>query len=115
MLDGERRLIELRPDDLLEEPDVAESFEALGLFLDRQDLLHDALTGDTVTLETGTDQRTHVTVTPADRRPVGSLPPVFWVQIATGLVSLSIGAWVWSTTTLWAFAISSSAPAIVSP
>lgn len=82
--------------DLVEEPDVAESYPALKRFLDRQGALHAALASPEVTLETGGASAAHQVVTPAPRRPVTSLPLVFWVQIATGLVSMIVGAWVWS-------------------
>jgi signal transduction histidine kinase len=88
--------IALETGDLVEEPDVAESYAALKRFLERQSELHAALAQPDVTLETGGASAVQIVVTPAPRRPVASLPPVFWVQIATGLVSMMVGAWVWS-------------------
>ena len=89
--------IAIEADDLVEEPDVAESYVALQRFFERQGQLHAVLrSGTEITLETGGASAAQVGVTPAPRRPVTSLPPVFWVQIVTGFVSLMVGAWVWS-------------------
>ena len=88
--------IALETGDLVEEPDVAESYAALERFLERQGGFHAALAQPDVTLETGGASAVQIVVTPASRRPVTSLPPVFWVQIVTGLISMMVGAWVWS-------------------
>ncbi len=89
--------IAIEAGDLVEEPDVAESYVALRRFFERQGQLHAVLrSGTEVTLETVGASAAQVGVTPAPRRPVTSLPPVFWVQIVTGFVSLMVGAWVWS-------------------
>lgn len=88
--------IGLEPRDLVEEPDVAESYDALQRFFERQSALHAALSGDSVVLETEGASPMRVEVTAASGRPLSSLPPAFWVQIVTGLVSVIVGAWVWS-------------------
>lgn len=88
--------IALEAGDLVEEPDVAESYDALKHFLSRQSRLHAVLQGLDVALETDGIAARHVLVTPASHRSVTSLPLVFWVQIVTGLVSMMVGVWVWS-------------------
>lgn len=81
------------PGDLVEEPDVAKTYDDLHAFFSRQDAFHQALSGTEVTLETDNGS---VTLTPAGQRPLASLPAVFWVQIAAGLISMMVGVWVWS-------------------
>ncbi len=88
--------IAIEAGDLVEEPDVAESYAALRRFFERQAQLHAALVGAEVALEVGGTSAGRVLITPASQRPITSLPPVFWVQIMTGLVSLMVGTWVWS-------------------
>jgi len=88
--------IAIEIDDLVEEPDVAESYVALRRFFERQSELHAVLQSAEVTLETGSASAGQVLITPASQRPITSLPPVFWVQILSGLVSMMVGVWVWS-------------------
>lgn len=88
--------IPIEAGDLVEEPDVAESYAALERFFDRQGALHAALAGGSVILETGGPSGLQVEVTPIAGRPLSSLPPTVWVQLVTGLVSVIVGAWVWS-------------------
>ena len=88
--------IGLEAGDLVEEPDVAESYAALQRFFGRQADLYAALAGASVTIETGGTAPLRIKVTAATGRPLSSLPPAFWVQIVTGLVSVIVGAWVWS-------------------
>ncbi|MAM09762.1 MAG: histidine kinase [Rhizobiaceae bacterium] len=83
------------PGDLVEEPDVAESYKALARFFERQDLLSQILAGDELVITTGGTEAEAFVVTPAASRPISSLPASFWVQILTGLATLLIGAWVW--------------------
>lgn len=80
--------------DLLEEPDVVESYAAFAEFLARQERLAGVLRGESVgvVLEGGA----RVEVTPAEVRPLADLPAVFWVQLVVGAGSFLIGAWVWS-------------------
>lgn len=81
-------------EDLVEEPDVLETYLLFGDFLDRQTRLAEILRGGPVTLRL--DNGAAVTVTPEPARPVSSLPGAFWVQLLVGGVSTLIGAWVWS-------------------
>jgi len=93
--DGQR--IVLEPSDLLEEPDVLASYAEVAAFFDRQDRIAAALRARPVVLETVFLSETRsYSVNPARQRPLSSLPPAFWMQIAVGLVGFWIGAWIWS-------------------
>lgn len=87
--------ISVEPDDLIEEPDVAVDYPALQRFFDRQAELAEAIRAPTVTIATAAAHEP-VVVVPMPSRPLSSLPLVFWIQIAAGLVCLMIGFWVWS-------------------
>lgn len=81
------------PGDLIEEPDMLASYAAFGAFMQRQDHLANALRVPlpvTIDLAGGTVAR----LSPAPRRPVGTLPGVFWVQIGVGLFGFVVGGWV---------------------
>lgn len=84
----------LEPRDLLEEPDVSETYVALREFFARQNHFSNALRGDHVqiALADGSD----FTLTPEPSRPLRELPPAFWVQLFVGAASFLIGCWVWS-------------------
>ena len=84
------------PGDLIDEPDVAESYKALARFFERQRLLNRVLSADAVTISANEPEVRQFLVRPAPHRPMDSLPAVFWVQIVTGLATLLIGVWVWS-------------------
>lgn len=86
--------IQLEPTDLLEEPDVSPSYEAMARFFERQERLANALAGSvvTLTLSGGRD----VALSPFPERPLSDLPTAFWVQLFVGGASFLIGAWVWS-------------------
>lgn len=88
----------IAPLDLTPEPDVIETFAAMHEFRRGQDSLSQALRAGTVSLqvqEPASPPRA-VTVNPRPTRPLVSLPPVFWVQIAVGSIAFLIGAWVWA-------------------
>jgi len=89
----------LEPDDIVEEPDLFETYEQTRHFFQRQSALAALLRNTQVMLQVvpqigAADVPQSVTVTPA-RRPLSDLPVAFWIQIITGAGSLLIGAWVW--------------------
>lgn len=88
--------VAILPEDLIEEPDVAETYVAMGLFFDRQSALRAALSAPVVLLRAEDGPEGGFPVRPEPLRDITDLPAVFWVQIAVGLVSLMVGAWVWS-------------------
>ncbi len=88
--------VALEAGDLVEEPDVAESYIALRHFFARQSELYNPITKPQVLVQTAGNAAASVEIKPASSRPITSLPPVYWVQIATGVFSVLIGTWIWS-------------------
>lgn len=87
--------VPLAATDVIEEPDVIDSYAAIRDFFAKQSRLATLLAAEEVVLH-GTGEGgvpRIVTVSPA-QRTVTSLPSAFWVQLVTGLGSLMIGAWV---------------------
>jgi len=85
----------LVPNDVIEEPDGIENKADVVAFYDRQDRLHAMLSSGAVDL--GFDAggiEARITVAPAARRPLSSLPLGFWVQLAVAFTGLTIGAWL---------------------
>ncbi|MDT2021265.1 hypothetical protein [Methylocella sp. CPCC 101449] len=87
--------IALRAGDIIEEPDVIDSYGAVRAFFAKQTQLADLLKSGAVVLYLAREaaEPAVVTLVPMPR-PVTSLPSAFWVQLTTGLGSLLIGAWV---------------------
>jgi two-component system sensor histidine kinase DevS len=83
--------------DLVEEPDFFDSYEDLRDFLARQSVLASILRSGPVSLQVlnGAAASWSEPIAPASR-PLGDLPPEYWVQIFVGFASLVIGVWVWS-------------------
>lgn len=85
----------LRAEDILDEPDVLLSTEAMHAFFSRQDRIRTALIGRPILHAQGPDgTAVSARITPASRRPITDLPPVFWVQIVVGLAGMWLGGWV---------------------
>lgn len=79
-LSGEGQDVRLELLNLAPEPDGAMGDYATYLsFLDRQEMLAQILRAGTVEVRLASG--TSVTVIPETRRPVGSLPAAFWVQL----------------------------------
>lgn len=97
LTDASGKSMTLSPADLIEEPDVLESYAAMRAFIARQDEIAAVLRNGPVTLELrflGESQ--HYTLQPARRRPLSSLPFAFWLQILVGLSGIWIGVWIWA-------------------
>ena len=109
--DGEGVASTFRPFDLVDDPDVAESYVALDEFLVRQDAIDNILRGGRVYLTLSDGER--VEVTPSPLRPLASLPGVFWLMLFIGVACTVIGLWTWSVRPhevgVQAFALSSAA------
>lgn len=88
------RRMALFPGDLVEEPDVAESYPELRTFFDRQDAFARSLTADRVSLLV--DNSRAIELRPTPSRPLRAVPHLFWVQVFTGLVTMIVGVWIWS-------------------
>lgn len=95
--DGQGR-IALGAVDVIEEPDLIETYGELRDFLRRQSHLAVLLRGAAVVLgiEAEGGARSTVTVVPAASAPVRRLPADFWVQLVTGAGAFLIGTWVWA-------------------
>jgi len=89
--------VAIESDDLVEEPDMFESYEQTSRFMQRQTALANLLRQPGVTLQVRNEASgyagTAVTVTPG-RRPFTDLPATFWVQLFTGAGTLLIGMFV---------------------
>jgi hypothetical protein len=88
--------IRLEPNDLVEEPDLFETYAETRDFMQRQGALAALLRAGAVTLHLGTADAPQSVVVQPTRRPISDLPLAFWIQIVTGAGSLLIGAWVWA-------------------
>lgn len=87
--------LNLEPQDAIEEPDTLAEQKAYASFMDRQDKIAAILAKGLIVLVVSTGERVseHV-VEPLDRRPLRSLPTVFWVQLGVGLVGILLAGWV---------------------
>jgi signal transduction histidine kinase len=90
--------IALTAETLVEEPDTLPDKTALHAFRAEQDRIAQALRAGTVALtwQAGEAVPETTAVTAQPTRPLGDLPPVFWVQVLTGFAGLLLGGWVWS-------------------
>ncbi len=83
----------IAPGDLMEEPDMLESYDQYARFMARQTDLALALAGPGAVVlrdANGAEYR----VQPRPGRPAGDLPLPFWVQLGVGLFGFWVGAWV---------------------
>lgn len=83
---------------LIEEPDTLSDYETMQAFRADQHRLSQVLRDGKVTLHLllPEGQIEQVSLQPAPRRSLSSLPPVFWVQILTGVFAVGFGGWVWA-------------------
>lgn len=79
--------------DLIEEPDVLPDHAAMDAMFSRQSALYALMTKPGARVEIGLADGGTAQVEPRPRRP-GDLPAMFWFQIAVGMASLFISAWV---------------------
>lgn len=88
------RLIAL---DLVEEPDTLRTYDETRRLYERQDTLSRALRQPEVVLDVQRGGDLHqITISPAPKRPLWSLPWTFWSQLFAGASGVMIGIWVWS-------------------
>lgn len=81
--------------DLTKEPDLLPDYAAWESFYARQDALAAAWRSGAVRLGFSRGGASgEVTLRPEPRRPVPSLPAVFWFQLAVGGIGALVGAWV---------------------
>lgn len=95
---GEGDALRPRADDLIEEPDGHDTYAAYRDFMARQSRLAALLAAPVVALRVAAPGNAmgEVRLLRPEPRPLGALPLVFWVQVASAVGCLTIGAWVWS-------------------
>lgn len=97
LTDASGNTVTLSAEDLIEEPDILESYAAMHAFYTRQDKLAALLRNEPVTLELRSLGESHFhTLQPMQGRPLRSLPFAFWIQIIVGLGGVWIGVWIWT-------------------
>ncbi|MHB1689645.1 MAG: sensor histidine kinase [Thiomonas sp.] len=86
----------LESDDLIEEPDVFDSYTEMRRLFARQERIAVMLRGLVLLRRVGAGGEPHDTrLTPAPWRPPQSLTPMFWFQLAVGAPAWLLSAWVW--------------------
>ncbi len=90
-------VVPLTAQDLLAEPDGLLTYSELNAFYGRQDQLFALLAEPELDLHlrNATGLPLTVKVSPQPR-PLWTLPPSFWIQFITGIVSALISGWVWA-------------------
>lgn len=87
--------VELRAADLIEEPDFFDTYEEMEVFFERQSALRRVLAAERVQIVLDGAGGGTFTVVP-ERRPLESLPFVYWFQCFAGCAGFLIGLWVLS-------------------
>src|SRR5690554_180964 len=91
----EKNAIAINANDIIEEPDVFESYAELDTFRHRQQLLYQQMQSGTLVLTLANEQGQQQVILPAQvKRPFKSFPFPFWVQLITGIGGFIIGSWV---------------------
>ena len=91
--------LSLRPQDRIEEPDTLPDARSFGSFMDRQGRIAAILAQGPVVVRVATaapdaqETAAHL-LQPAPRRPLASLPAVFWIQVGVGLTGIVLAGWV---------------------
>ena len=91
---GERTLYIL-PGDIILEPDAVSKYETYNLFFEKQTQLYDLLQKGEIEFVL-LDGSVHK-IKPRPRRPVRSLPWLFWYQVLCGVFTFIAGVSVWVT------------------
>lgn len=86
--------------DLVEEPDILDSFAHMDAFFARQSQLAAVLQGPQVVLQwlpqaAAPGAVPHATIAAPRKRPMSGLPLLFWFQIAVSVTGCMIACWVW--------------------
>lgn len=87
--------VDLRPMDIIEEPDLYDTYEEMDTFFSRQAILAAVLHSGEVRLQWQAEGSQGETVMMPGQRPLGDLPPVFWFQLVAGFLCLLIAGWVY--------------------
>lgn len=96
ILGRDGRRIALQPMDIIEEPDFYDTYEEMEVFFSRQAQLDAILRSGEVRIQwVAADGKAGEAMLIPGKRPLRSLPPVFWFQIVAGFASLLIAGWVY--------------------
>jgi signal transduction histidine kinase len=88
--------LELLPMDIIEEPDLYDTYAEMETFFARQGRLDAILRSGEVRLQWQTgDGRAGETLLIPAKRPLRDLPAMFWFQLVVGFVCLLIAGWVY--------------------
>ncbi len=97
---GSNAPIVLMPEDLIEDPHFLPSYAAMQQLFERQTRMYQQLKQHdflTVAVQTRPNApTTDYTVPVSASRPLGSLPVVFWFQLAVSSIGFLLGCWIWS-------------------
>lgn len=95
--------ITLMASDKVEEPDVFATYPELEVFMARHAKIDSIFNQQKIvlTLAYGNDEVSEFEVTPG-KRPLRSLPFVFWIQVFVGISGIVVGPWVFSIRRNWA-------------
>jgi signal transduction histidine kinase len=94
--DDSGQAVAVEAGDIIEEPDVLDTYPQIDRLMERQSALAALLGRPQVALQIGTTGSGETVIVRPARTPAGGLPAAFWVQLLTGAASLLIGAWVWA-------------------
>lgn len=89
--------IELEARDLIEEPDVLDTYAVMAAFFARQGRINAAIRGfvEIDVLAPGTDAPQRYRINTEPQRPVTRLPWALWMQLGVGLAGFWTGTWIW--------------------
>lgn len=90
--------MDLRAQDLIEEPDTLPNYNALNAFRQRQSDFAASLAQAEVIIDwsSGDNALRQVTIAPYAGRPAWTLPFEFWLQLGVAGAGAIIGGWVWA-------------------
>jgi signal transduction histidine kinase len=95
-ISGDMQSLDLKPTDLIEEPDFLDTYAAMDDFFARQDLLARILRAGEVTVIWQTaEQPPQASTIKPQHRPLASLGTPYWYQLIVGFAALLIATWVY--------------------
>lgn len=87
--------IDLLPTDLIQDPDSFETYPQMNAFFQRQSAFYAQLQGSVEVIWRTADSTEKRTLIHPQKRPLSSLPFIFWFSLGAGMISCLIGCWVW--------------------
>src|SRR5690554_854076 len=88
--------LDIKSNDIIEEPDVFDSYTELDEFRLRQEVLYQQMQNGTLTLTLldAAGQQQQLVLPARSSHPLNSLALPFWIQLITGIGGFIIGSWV---------------------